>query len=476
MTKLYRLVNQLVEYRKAVDSVDPLQQQIAVAVAAHEQLLDQSKQDQSKQTDPQDPKAAKKQKKAISAAQRKCDALRSQLEATQQKIAAVHSDPALNDKAVAHPTIDADVLIETAKLHEGDPENLGLWRQFMPYCLDEINRIYSRLNVTFDHTLGESYYHPMLAQVVSDLEQQGLASESDGAVCVFLPNFDAPMIVRKRDGAFLYATTDLATLRYRLREFDPTEILYVVDTRQSEHFEKLFAVAKRFGLQDVKLVHVNFGTVLGKDGKPIKTRSGSLIGLESLLDDAVERAQQVVCNPERLATFDPPMDQAEQNAIAEVVGIGAIKFADLSHHRTSDYRFDLEKMVALEGNTSAYVQYSYTRTQGILRRAGKSEADVIAMAGEFPIQLDHPAERALALQLLRMEEALKAVHQDYAPNQLVDYLLDTAKAYSIFNDNCHVLRAETDEIQTTRLVLVTLCGRVLKLGLSLLGIDVIPRM
>jgi arginyl-tRNA synthetase len=316
----------------------------------------------------------------------------------------------------------------------------------------------------------------MLADVVSELERQGLASESDGAVCVFLPNFDAPMIVRKKDGAFLYATTDLATLRYRLREFDPAEVLYVVDTRQSEHFEKLFAVAKQFGLQDVKLVHVNFGTVLGKDGKPIKTRSGSLIGLESLLDDAVERARQVVCNPERLATFDPPMDRSEQQQIAEVVGIGAIKFADLSHHRTSDYRFDLEKMVALEGNTSAYVQYSYTRTQGILRKAGKSEADVMAMAAQFPLRLDHPAERALALQLLRMEEALKAVHQDYAPNQLVDYLLDTAKAYSVFNDNCHVLRAETDEIQTTRLVLVTLCGRILKLGLSLLGIEVIPRM
>ena len=170
------------------------------------------------------------------------------------------------------------------------------------------------------------------------------------------------------------------------------------------------------------------------------------------------------------------MDEAEQDQISEVVGIGAIKFADLSHHRTSDYRFDVEKMVSLEGNTSAYVQYSYTRTQGILRRAEKSEDDVIAMVAEHPIELTHPAERDLALKLLRLEEALFAVHQDYAPNQLVDYLLDTAKSYSIFNDNCHVLRAPSPQVQATRLALVALCGRVLRVGLSLLGIEVVPRM
>jgi arginyl-tRNA synthetase len=330
--------------------------------------------------------------------------------------------------------------------------------------------------VQFDHTLGESFYHDMLSGVVQKMEKAGLAQESDGAVCVFLPEFDAPMIVRKQDGAYLYATTDLATLKYRLEQFNPSEILYVVDTRQSEHFEKLFAVAHHFGLEHVKLVHVNFGTVLGEDGRPMKTRSGSLIGLESLLDDAVDRARQVVCNPERLAGFDPPMDTAEQEMIAEVVGIGAIKFADLSHHRTSDYRFNLEKMVALEGNTSTYVQYSYARTQKILENAQKLESDVIEMIDREGWGFTHPAERSLALMLIKLEEALLALHRDYAPNQLVDYLLETAKAYSKFNDNCHVLRAETPTIQATRLALVCLTGRILQLGLELLGVKVVPRM
>ena len=320
---------------------------------------------------------------------------------------------------------------------------MTLWKKFLPHCKDEINRVYDRLDVSFDHTLGESFYHEMLGDVVEKLEQVGLAHESDGAVCVFLAEFDAPMIVRKQDGAYLYATTDLATMQYRLEQFNPSEILYVVDTRQSEHFEKLFAVAHHFGLEHVKLVHVNFGTVLGEDGRPMKTRSGTLIGLESLLDDAVERARQVVCNPERLAGFDPPMDEAEQEMIAEVVGIGAIKFADLSHHRTSDYRFNLDKMVALEGNTSTYVQYSYARTQKILENAEKLESDVIDMIEREGWNFTHPAERALALMLIKLEEALLALHKDYAPNQFVDYLLDTAKAYSKFNDNCHVLRGDS---------------------------------
>ena len=368
------------------------------------------------------------------------------------------------------------MLEETAKLHRGDPENISLWNRFLPHCKDEINRIYARLDIHFDHTLGESFYHPMLADVTAKLEQLGLASDSDGALCVFLPEFDAPMIIRKQDGAYLYATTDLATLEYRLTEFNPSEILYVVDTRQSEHFEKLFAVADHFGLSEVKLVHVNFGTVLGEDGRPMKTRSGTLIGLESLLNDAVDRAKQVVCNPERLVNFDPPMDAEEQDNIAEAVGIGAIKFADLSHHRTSDYRFNLDKMVALDGNTSAYVQYSYARMQKILQNANASDEDVAALVTEHGVEFTHIAERNLVLQLIRFEEALNTVHKDYAPNHLVDYLLETAKAYSRFNDNCHVLKAESESIRATRLAIVFHCKQTLGKGLNLLGIDVVPRM
>ena len=459
LTKLYRRVNGLIEYRKAIARVPEIEQTLAATKQDAEQLAGQS-------LDLGDAKAAKKHKKSVAATDRRIASLETQRKTIQDKIAAVDNDPQQRADAEKHANVDKAVLEETAKLHQGDKENLALWEQFLPFCKDEINRVYDRLDVEFDHTLDESFYHSMLGQVVDQLEAKGLASPSDGAMCVFLDGFDAPMIVRKKDGAFLYATTDLATLRYRLDEFKPTEILYVVDTRQSEHFDKIFAVADEFGLQDVKLVHVNFGTVLGEDGKPMKTRSGSLIGLESLLDDAVDRARAVVCDAERLQNFDPPMDAAEQEVVAETVGIGAIKFADLGHHRTSDYKFNLNKMVALEGNTSTYVQYSFARTQKILERAEKAESDVIAMVNEHGFAFVHPAERALALSLLRFEEALLAVHKDYAPNALVDYLLETARTYSRFNDSCHVLKAETEAIQATRLALVALTGRVLQLGLE----------
>ncbi len=468
LSKLYRIVNQLIEYRKSKKSIDALERSVMDAESAVQLAKDALvNAETSKQ---------KSAKKTVSSAERRCSGAIAAVEAARLKIDAVENDQVWSERASLHPRIDEAVLEETAKLHQGDPENLSLWERFLPHCKDEINRVYERLDVTFDHTLGESFYHSQLSGVVQKLRSEGLAQDSDGAVCVFLSGFDAPMIVQKQDGAFLYATTDLATLQYRLEQFDPAEILYVVDTRQSEHFEKLFAVADQFGLEHVKLVHVNFGTVLGEDGKPMKTRSGSLIGLESLLDGAVERAKKVVCDPERLRTFDPPMEHAEQEMIAEAVGIGAIKFADLSHHRTSDYRFNLEKMVALDGNTSAYVQYSYARTQKILENAKKAESDIVKLIAKEGWVFSHPAERNLALMLMKLEESLVGLHKDYAPNQLVDYLLETAKTYSKFNENCHVLRAETPQIQATRLALVCLTGRVLQLGLHLLGIGVVPRM
>lgn len=468
LSELYRLVNRLIVYHKSQALIQPLRERI-------EELTGELQRARA-EVESAEPKQQKKAKKAAAALERRLQASRDQLATAEGTVQTVREDPQLLAQAETHADVGTAVLTETAKLHEGDEENLRLWKQFLPHCQDEINRVYQRLDIHFDHTLGESFYHPMLAGVIAELEQRGLATESDGAICVFLSEFDAPMIVRKQDGAYLYATTDLATLKYRLESFHPDEILYVVDTRQSEHFEKLFAVAGHLSDDSVKLVHVNFGTVLGEDGRPMKTRSGSLIGLEGLLDDAVERARQVVCDPERLARLDPPMDEEEQHRIAEAVGIGAIKFADLSHHRTSDYRFLLDKMVALDGNTSTYVQYSYARTQSILRRAEMSEDDVIAEVQGTGITLAHPAERSLALMLLKLEEALVAVHQDYAPNNLTDYLYETAKAYAIFNDNCPVLKADTEQSRTTRLALVTLCGRVLRTGLSLLGIHAIERM
>ncbi len=468
LAKLYRIVNQLIDYRKAIAAVEPTEAKIAA-------LTTQVANAEAEAENAPEKEAKKKAKVAASLA-RKLAAAKSSLSGLHDKIAATDNDDHWSTLAKAHPTIDKDVLNETVKLHAGDEENVRLWTEFLPYCKDEINRIYNRLGVTFDHTLGESFYHPMLAGVVDDLQERGLAKESDGAICVFLEGYAAPMIVRKQDGAFLYATTDLATLDYRKKQFSPDEILYVVDTRQGEHFKKLFAVAELVGLADAKLVHVNFGTVMSSDGTPMKTRSGTLIGLEGLLDDAVAAARAVVCDTDRLQSIDPPMDEAEQKNISEVVGIGAIKYADLSHHRTSDYKFKLEKMVALEGNTSTYIQYSYARTQSILNKVGVSEQDVIDRVQKDGVSFNHPHERALALNLLKLEEALVNVHADYAPNQLIEYLYETAKIFASFNNDCHVLNAESPEIQTTRLALVTVCGRVLKLGLSLLGINCVARM
>jgi arginyl-tRNA synthetase len=480
LSSLYRLTNQLIEYQKAKQSLVSIQDKLS---AAKQDAADaKSAADQAELDETLKPKDKKKLRKNSDAAGRRIVSIEAEIKSLEDKVAAVDNDPVLAKLAAEHPDVDVAVLRETAKLHEGDAENLALWKEFLPHCQDEINRIYDRLNVQFDHTLGESFYHDRLAGVVEELTKLGLTTKSDGAICVFLAGFDSPMIIQKRDGAFLYATTDLATLQYRRDEFQPDEILYVVDSRQGEHFRKFFAMADPLGMGDVQLVHVNFGTVLGPDGRPMKTRSGSLIGLESLLNDAVDRAKEVVCNPDRLASMDPPMDGGEQQQIAEIVGIGAIKYADLSHHRTSDYKFDVDKMVALEGNTATYVQYSYARTQSILRRAsdGKSlpefEQEIESASANQAMKFTHPNERSLALMLLRFEEAVELVRLNYAPNALCDYLFETAKNYSSFNESCRVLGNDDPAVMQTRLALVVLTGRVLKKGLSLLGIDVAERM
>jgi arginyl-tRNA synthetase len=468
LATLYRTVHQLMSYEQAIEKLPVVLEQLKGAQRERESELARSY--------PSDEKEAKKREKTLANWRKKIESLEVEVQDLQSKIDSVRKNASLMAKAEAHPNINQAVLFETAKLHQGDSENIGLWKQFLPHCMDEIERVYRRLKVSFDHVLGESFYHPLLAGVIQHLQQLGLAKTSEGAICVFLDEFETPMIIQKQDGAYLYATTDLATLKYRLDEFQPDHILYVVDTRQSEHFEKLFAVARLMGLEHIGLTHVNFGTVLGEDGRPLKTRSGTLIGLEGLLNDAVQRAKTVVCDPERLEKITPPMDENEQKLVAETVGIGAIKYADLSHHRTSDYRFSLDKMVSLDGNTSAYVQYSYARTRGILRKGNVSESEIINRVASRGIFIKDPAERQLALRLLAFEDALQTVKRDYSPNGLVDYLYDTAKAYAVFNDNCNVLKAENEQLVWSRLAMVMLSGRVLKLGLHLLGIGVVERM
>lgn len=467
LSRLYRLVNDLIGFHQA-------KQQLPQATAAVQAAAAQLAEAQQALAAGGDARAVKQQERAVLAARRRWEAATEQLESLQRQLDREQREADFLAMAEGHAEIGQAVLSETAKLHDGDVENLAMWKRFLPHCRDEIDRVYQRLNVSFDHTLGESFYHEMLGDVVERLLQAGLASDSEGAVCVFLPEFDSPMIVQKKDGAYLYATTDLATLFYRRQRFDVDEVLYVVDTRQSEHFEKLFAVARHLGFEQTRLVHVNFGTVLGEDGKPFKTRSGTSVGLDSLLDEAVVRAQGVVCAEDRTARFDPPLSEQEQQRIATVVGYGAIKYADLAHHRTSDYKFDIQKMVALEGNTAAYVQYAYARGQAILQKGNYQPPQELAAVP--PLLLTSEAERTLALTLLRFGESLAQVRVDYAPSFLVDYLHELARAYNSFNDSCPVLKAADAATGQSRLALVAASAAILQRGLELLGIEVVKRM
>jgi len=366
------------------------------------------------------------------------------------------------------------VLEETVKLHAGDPENRRLWQEFMPVCLAEIDRMYARLGVRFDHTLGESFYQDQLAGLVDELGRTGLARRSEGALAVFLEGHKAPMLVQKQDGAFLYATTDLATIRYRMETFHPDAILYVVDHRQSLHFQQLFAAARKLGHRDVELTHVSFGTVLGDDGRPFRTREGDIVGLESLLDEAVRRAAEVVAANDEAKPGGPELSAEQRRRIAETVGIGALKYADLAQNRTSDYVFSFDKMLAMNGNTGTYMQYAYARVRSIFRKGGVDAAALDAKGAA--LLLETPEERALGLQLLRLSEALDQVLADYRPNQLTAYLFDLAGRFTAFYEKHPVLKAEPDSLRQSRLLLCDLTARTIRQGLALLGIDVVEQM
>jgi arginyl-tRNA synthetase len=466
LTRLYRLVNTLVEYFAARDETAPaLRSRIGELESRVAQI--------ELAPGPKNPDDEKKRAKRLQQAQADLAAAGVELVTLEAKLLQTEADSDFAELVKQHPDIGGAVLAETAALHAGDPTNRGLWERFLPPCLAEINETYRRLNVHFDHTLGESFYDDALAGVVEDLKRKGLAKESEGALCVFLPGFEAPFIVQKKDGAFLYATTDLATIQYRMCQWKPDAILYVVDHRQSLHFQQLFATARLWGYDNVELQHISFGTVLGEDGRPFKTRSGSSVGLSGLLDEAVERAYAIVCENDD-SRPQPLLSEAERRLVAERVGIGAIKYADLAHNRTSDYKFSYDKMLAMNGNTAAYMQYSYARVRSIFDKGGV-DADKLR-AGAAALSLDRPAERALALALLQFSEALDRVVIDYRPNLLTDYLFDLASKYATFFENCPVLRADTDELRTSRLLICDLTARTIARGLELLGIQVVERM
>jgi arginyl-tRNA synthetase len=338
----------------------------------------------------------------------------------------------------------------------------------MPHCLGALQAMYDRMGITFDVQLGESFYDPRLAAVVDDLQKKGLAVESEGATVVFVEGTEAPFIVRKRDGAFTYATSDLATVQYRAETWHPDQVLYVVDARQGDHFKQLFEVARKWGYGSIDLEHVAFGTIKGKDGRPYKTREGDAVGLESLLDESAAEALKVV------QENSPELDPEEQRRVAVVVGLGAIKYADLCQNRISDYVFDWQKMMAMNGNTGTYLQYAYARTQSIFRKGGISPGAI--RESRPAIFVSHPAERALGVKLLRLPEVIELAAEDLKPNILTDHLFELANAFSTFYEECPVLKAESPERRDSRLALCDMTGRTLKFGAGLLGIDVVDRM
>jgi len=380
---------------------------------------------------------------------------------------------------------------ETAKLHAGDPDNVALWQEFMPHCLEALHQVYRKLGILpFDHEHGESFYNPMLPGVVSDMLAKGIAFESEGAIVV--PNVkgnvpkteeerkkeEPPALIRKKDGAFTYTTSDLATIKYRIETFKPDSMVYVVDFRQALHFRTFFAQARRWGYADVALEHVSFGAMLSREGKPLKTREGNASELLPLLDDAVELGlkgyRESYAQRKEFGHDVPELSDEVIQDIAEAIGSGAVKYADLSQNRNSDYKYDPEKMLATEGNTATYMQYAYARCRAIFR---KGQIDETRFRSAPPaVLIVHPAERTLCLQLLRFEEALLSAAAEYMPHYVTAYLWDLAKSLSVFYENCPVLTAESPELKESRLLLVDLGGRVMKQSLELLGIRTVERM
>jgi arginyl-tRNA synthetase len=464
LARLYRLVNQLGDYHKLGTELPKLR---AAVTRLTEELQAAKGVVSAKPAD-------KEAKQTVTRLQTELAATTEGVQTAEKKRAAIEHDPELYSLATAHPQIGELSRQETAKLHAGDAENQALWEQFIPLCLAALDQMYARFGVKFDLTLGESYYNPLLAGIVADLQQRGLAVESDRAICVFVEGFNAPFIIRKADGAFTYATTDLATVQYRVEKLQADTVLYVVDARQSEHFQQLIATCRRLGYDTVELKHVSFGTILGEDRKPFKTRSGDTVGLESLLDEAITHARVIVDTNDDAKPNGPELDSAARSAVAEIVGMGGIIYADLHHNRDSDYVFNWEKMLAKTGDTATYIQYAYARVRGIFAKEGIDPTPW--RTNPAALVLGTPAERQLALQLHRFSTAVNDVANDYRPNLLTQYLFDTANSFATFYEQCPVLKEPDPAIRMTRLQLCDLTARTLKLGLSLLGIGVAEKM
>ncbi len=359
---------------------------------------------------------------------------------------------------------------ELVKLQGGDAENLSIWTRCVEVSKQGLQRIYDLLDVKFDHWLGESFYNDKLAPLVDGLIASGIAEESDGAICIFFREdgrlADKPALIRKSDGGFLYATTDLATIEYRVNELKADEVWYVVGAPQQLHFDQIFAAAQKQGVT-ATLAFIPFGSILGKDKKMLRTRSGDTVQLADVLDEAIERAGKVI--EEKNAERDTAFSAEETAEIARIIGIGSVKYAELSQHRMTDYIFDWDTMLALKGNTAPYLINAYVRTRSIFRKRGEG------FGGAERILVEAPQERSLALKLAQFAEIVPQVLSDFRPNLLANYLYELANTFHAFYENCPVLKSEGD-VQASRLALCEATSRVLRKGLELLGIQVAEQM
>ena len=369
-------------------------------------------------------------------------------------------------KAQQDPALMEEARGELVRLQQGAPENRKLWETFVQASLREFDKIYERLGISFDVTLGESFYNDRLQALVDDLEGRGLATRSDGALVVFLEEEGLPpFIVQKSDGGFNYATTDIAAMLYRIERWQPSKILYVTDEGQQLHFHQLFAVARRLGIE-VELEHIGFGIMRLPEGK-FSTRDGNVIRLDTFMDEAERRAYEVA---DRL---NPGLEEALKQEIAQKVGLGVLRYADMSQNRQSAIEFRWEKALSLEGNSAPYLQYTYARIQSVFRKY-REEHDGGDLQG-VPVSLEEELERQVAKAILEFPEHLYRSAGSYRPNQLTDYLYDLASLYNRFYQNVPFLKAP-DGIRESRLVLCELVGRIIRTGLGLLGIEVPDRM
>ncbi|ENQ3814770.1 arginine--tRNA ligase [Salmonella enterica subsp. enterica serovar Typhimurium] len=362
------------------------------------------------------------------------------------------------------------------KLQSGDTYFREMWRKLVDITMTQNQITYDRLNVTLtrDDVMGESLYNPMLPGIVADLKAKGLAVESEGATVVFLDEFKNkegdPMgvIIQKKDGGYLYTTTDIACAKYRYETLHADRVLYYIDSRQHQHLMQAWTIVRKAGYvpDSVPLEHHMFGMMLGKDGKPFKTRAGGTVKLADLLDEALERARRLV------AEKNPDMPADELEKLANAVGIGAVKYADLSKNRTTDYIFDWDNMLAFEGNTAPYMQYAYTRVLSVFRKVNIDE-QALASA---PVIISEDREAQLAARLLQFEETLTVVAREGTPHVMCAYLYDVAGLFSGFYEHCPILSAENDAVRNSRLKLAQLTAKTLKLGLDTLGIETVERM